>query len=90
MTIDYLNHSLIEPLRLSLDMEHHLNVIKEISVTDSFLSFDENIRECQEESYDECTTKKYKKTFLNKCKCLPFQLRLNEEVSGISNKSRWT
>ena len=86
MTIDYPNHSFIEPLKLSLDMEHHLNVIKEISVTDSFLLFDECIRECHEESYDECTTKKYKKIFFNQCKCLPLQLRLNEQVSSISNK----
>ena len=62
-------------------MKYDLNVIKEISVTDSFLSLDDNIRGCQKESFDDCTTRKYKKTVLETCKCLPFKLRLTEEVS---------
>ena len=75
-----IDHPIIEPLMLSIDMEHYLNVIKEITVTESFLSSNEQIRGCQEESFDECTTRKYKKTIMNKCNCLPFQIRLNEEV----------
>ena len=67
-------------------MEHYLNVIKEISVTDSFLSSTELMKECQVEPTDECTTKKYKTTILNQCNCLPFQLRWNEEVHSISKK----
>ena len=63
-------------------MEYFLNGIKEISVTDSFLSLDENIRGCQEESYDDCVTKKYTDTLTDKCQCLPFQLKLYEEVSS--------
>ena len=62
-------------------MKHYLNVIKEISVTDSFLSLDKDTRGCQEESYDKCTTKKYKNDLINNCQCLPFRLRLTEEVS---------
>ena len=58
-----------------------MNVIKDISVTDSFLSLDKGTRGCQEDSYDECTTRKCRNTFINKCQCLPFQIRLNEEVS---------
>ena len=73
--------SFTEPLKLSLDMEHHLNVIKEISVTDYFQSMDINIRACLEESFDDCTTKKYRNDLINKCQCLPFQLRFTEEVS---------
>ena len=61
-------------------MEHYLNVIKEITVTDSFLSLDKNIRRCQEESFDKCTTRKYTNALIDTCKCLPFQLRLTEEV----------
>ena len=74
---------IIEPLKLSLDMEHYLNVIKEISVTDSFLSSNELMKGCQEESTDECTARKYRKSFLNQCNCLPLQLRWNEEVHSI-------
>ena len=75
----------IEPLKLSVDMEHYLNVIKEISVTDSFLSSNELMKGCQEEPTDECTTRKYKTTILNQCNCLPFQLGLNDKVLNISH-----
>ena len=78
---------IIEPLKLSVDMEHYLNVIKEISVTDSFLSLNEHMKGCQEEPTDECTNRKYKTTILNQCNCLPFQLRWNEEVNSISKKT---
>ena len=63
-------------------MEHYLNVIKEISVTDSFLSMDKNERGCQEESFDECTTRKYLKALRNKCQCLPFQMIQSNKVSN--------
>ena len=46
-------------------MKHNLNVIKEIKVTDSFLSMEKDIRGCQEESFDDCTTIKYKTAVLN-------------------------
>ena len=68
-------------MKLSLDMEYNLNVIKEITVTDSFLSMDKDIRGCQRKSYDDCTSRKYTNTLLSKCQCLPFQLKLTEEVS---------
>ena len=64
-------------------MESSLNVIKEIKVTDSFLTLDEEAKGCQEESFNECTTTKYRDKMINKCQCLPFQLRLSEEVSNI-------
>ena len=71
-----------EPLELPLDLEYKMNVVKEISVTDPFLSLDKNIRGCQEESYNECTTRIHMNALISKCNCLPFQLRLNEEVSS--------
>ena len=61
-------------------MKYHLNVIKEITVTDSFISLEKDIKGCQVESFDECTTRKYMDPLMNKCQCLPFQLRLTGEV----------
>ena len=61
-------------------MEYNLNVIKEVRVTDSFQSMGKDIKGCQEESYDECTTRKYMNTLMNKCQCLPFHLRLSNKV----------
>ena len=43
---------------------------------------DKKKRQCQEESYDDCTTKIYLDTVKEKCKCLPFQLSLNDKVSS--------
>ena len=71
---------LIEPLKLPLNKKYNLNVIREIAVTDSFLSMDIDNKECQEESFSECVTQKYKKTLMDLCQCLPFQIRLNNEV----------
>ena len=39
---------LIDSLRLQLNYEYNLNVVKEISVTDSFLDLDESTRGCQD------------------------------------------
>ena len=71
-----------EPVNLSLERNYYMNVIKEISVTDSFLSMDKSITKCQDdEPHDDCKTKSYIKNLVNKCKCLPFQIRLyNHEV----------
>lgn len=76
--------TVIEPLELYLEKKYFLNVIKEITVTDSFLTLDENTRGCQEESFDDCTTKKYTNALINKCHCLPFQMRLSQEVGLLS------
>ena len=72
-----------EPLELSLDKKYFLNVIKEITVTDSFLSMNKNEKGCQEESFNECATRKYKKTVLNKCQCLPFQMIQSKKVGNM-------
>ena len=50
-----INLLLTEPLRLSLNKKYTLNVMKEITVTDSFLTLDKETRKCQEERYDDCT-----------------------------------
>ena len=86
--ISQIDDKFTEPLELSLDMEHFLNVIKEISVTDYFLSMDKNTRGCQVESYDECTTRIYLSTILNKCQCLPFNMRLTKDVVSTRNETK--
>ena len=64
-------------------MHYYINVLKEIEVTDSFLTMDKEIRECQDESFDDCTTRNYMNTLINECQCLPFQIRLMEKVGSI-------
>ena len=38
---------LLDSLKLPLDYEYNLNAVKEIQVTDSFLTLDESGRKCQ-------------------------------------------
>ena len=57
--------------------------MKEITVTDSYLSMNKNERGCQKESFDECTTRKYKNTLINQCQCLPFQMIQSTKVGNI-------
>ena len=67
-------------------MKYDFNVLKEISVTDSFLSLNKEIRGCQEESFGDCVARTMKTSFLKECQCLPFQLRFSKEVAvNISN-----
>ena len=70
-----------EPLKLSFDYSYNLNAMKEIKAKDSFLTLDRKIIECEDyETYDDCTTKNYMNKLKKNCKCLPFQLRLTNEV----------
>ena len=70
-------------MHLSLEKKHELNVIKEIAATNSFLSMDRKDIGCQEETFDECATRKYTNELINKCKCLPLQMMiLTKEVKN--------
>ena len=72
--------------KLKLENSYNLNVIKEIRVTDSFLSMDKDIKGCQKESYDDCTRRKYLKTLINRCQCLPFHLNfIDQEIIRYLN-----
>ena len=65
---------LSEPLKLSLNYTHDFVILKEQKATDSYLTLDEDIRECQRENTDDCNTRKYQDALITKCQCLPFQL----------------
>ena len=43
---------------------------------------DKDVRGCQIETYDECTTRKYKNSLINQCQCLPFQMIQSEKVGN--------
>ena len=66
---------------LKIGNEYNLNNVKEISVTDDFLTLDKTIIKCQnQESLQDCKTRKYLNTMVKQCKCLPFALRNDNEV----------
>ena len=63
------------------DGEYNLNAIKEIKVTNSFLGLSEDVRGCQNEKpLDDCITEYFIDNLLNNCGCIPFNLRLTDEV----------
>ena len=70
-----------EPIQLVGEGKYNLNVLKEISVTDSYLGLDQSTRRCQnEEPLNDCMTRTHKKNILQKCGCLPFNMRLSDDV----------
>ena len=69
--------------------EYNLDALTDIEVTESFLTLDQDSRECQnEETYSNCTTRHYINAVLQKCGCLPFHMRLSEKVSNIISLMR--
>ena len=73
-----------DPLHLSLENEYNLNVLKEIEVSDDFLTIDENVRNCQnDETYDDCITEKYVHTILKNCRCIALNFGLFNKVFYI-------
>ena len=73
--------NLVEAVALIGEGEYNLNVLKEVKATESYLGLDLSIRGCQnEEPHDNCTTRQYRNTILGQCGCLPFNMRLSNEV----------
>ena len=71
----------LEPVKLVGKGDYNLNNLKQIQVTQSYLGLDQEVRKCQnEESLDTCITNQYLDTVQKKCGCLPFQLRLKNQV----------
>ena len=71
----------LEPLLLKIGNEYNLNNVKEISVTDDFLTLDKTIIDCQnEETLEDCKTRKYLDALDEQCKCLPFSIRNHDKV----------
>ena len=74
-----------------MENEYNLNNVKEISVTDAFLTLDKTIINCQnQESLQDCQTRKYMDTMVEQCKCLPFAIRNEYEVSLHHIRSLFT
>ena len=73
--------NIAEPVKLTGEGNYNLNVLKEIDVTDSHLGLDQDIRGCQnEEPQDHCRTRVHRDTLLKQCGCLPFNMRLSDNV----------
>ena len=83
-TLNYTNF-FTDSVTLQGNGQFNLNILKEISVTDSFLGLDQDVRRCQnDEPYDNCTTRHYIQALKEKCGCLPFPVKtLDDEVPRL-------
>ena len=74
---------ILEHVKLIGEGEYNLNVLKEITATESYLELGVGDRGCQnEEPLHNCTTQHYIETFLDQCGCLPFYLRNEVSVTN--------
>ena len=65
-----------EPVSLSGEGLYALSEVKEIAVTDSFLSLDEQTKACQNQiTLEDCWMQNYFTEGIKKCKCTPYALR---------------
>ena len=73
----------IEPLTFDGEGNYALSNVKEFDVTEGFLNLGEEVTECQDqESFEECNTRKYLQLARKECGCTPFSLsHLNDTVS---------
>ena len=72
---------ILEPIIFIGEGEYNVNVLKEIKVSESYLGMDQDVTECQnEESFYNCTTRKFMDTLIEKCGCLPITIRISNEV----------
>ena len=76
-----------EPVNFVAQGEYNLNALKEVKATESFLGLDQEVRGCQnEESLHKCSTRKHIKNLIEQCGCLPFNMRLSDEVGKIKTR----
>ena len=70
------------------EFEFNLQNLKEINVSDSFLTLDVDSRKCQHiETYNDCKTRLYIKNMKQKCGCLTLSHIMSEEVYIICTRA---
>ena len=73
--------SIVEEVKLIGEGEYNLNDLKEIRVTESYLGLDQDVTQCQdEEPLINCTTRHHLKRMIEKCGCVPFNIRIFHKV----------
>lgn len=78
----------VEPFTIENEGDYNLNVVVESRGTESFFGLESDVRGCQdEEPFLNCTTRHFIKKALENCKCLPFNIRMeNQVLFGFSKK----
>ena len=77
------------PLKLHGENHYSLTAVKNVKITNSFMTLDQSVRKCQiEEKLYECTSRKYLDLVYDTCGCVPFSIKnfTVNKVYHISNK----
>ena len=64
----------IDFLRLAPGWNYNLNVVKDIRVSDAYMSLDDSIRLCSSESYESCFSRIHLERITQQCGCIPLHL----------------
>ena len=73
-----------EPLKLYGEGNYALTSVKEVVVTDSFLSMKAETRNCQvDELYEDCETEEYLERVRTVCSCIPVNLMTEERNEKV-------
>ena len=76
-----MKHLSSDPVRLVGEFQFNLQSLKELKVSDSFLTRDVDSRKCQNiETYNDCETRLYIKNMTQECGCLPLSHIMSQEV----------
>ena len=56
-----------------------LSAVKEMRISDDFLSLGQDFTKCQvQEAYEDCTTRMYYAAMIKQCNCIPYSLALGK------------
>ena len=78
-------YDFLEPVKLIGLGEYNLDALTHIEVTESYLGLDQEVRECQnKEALFNCTTRFYLDEILQKCGCLPLNIKLSTQKVHFS------
>ena len=78
-------YDFLEPVKLIGEGEYNLDALTQIEVTESYLGLDQDVRECQDkEALFNCTTRFYMDEILQKCGCLPLNIKLSKQVHSYT------
>ena len=71
----------VDPVTLTGEGQYNFNSIKQIDVTESFLSINQEFTKCQnKEPLEDCTTRYYLSEVKKKCGCLPYAISQMDKV----------
>ena len=78
----YKVYNFLEPLKLAIGTEYNMNNVKEVKVTDDFLTLARETIGCQnDESIHDCNTEEYMDSLKKQCTCFPYSIMGVEKVT---------